>query len=417
MKFWKRLIGNLSMKKINEIKKEFEIFKDDVVYLDSAATSQKPQCVLDAIETYYKNSNANPHRAAYKLGVLATEAYQAAREKVANFLGTKNSEEIIFTKNATESLNLIAYSYGLNNLKCGDEVVLSIMEHHSNLVPWQQISKAKGAKLKYLYLNDNFEIDEREIEEKITPKTKVVCVLSTSNVLGTKNNIEKIVQKAHSVGAVVVVDITQSVAHEKFDVKKTDVDFAAFSAHKMYGPTGIGVLYGKKELLEKMNPFLMGGDMIEYVYEQDTTFAELPNKFEAGTQNVAGAVGLAKAIDFINEIGYKNIEKHDKELYLYAKKILGKLPYIEMYAPKNCVSSVLSFNVKGLHPHDVASLLDAEKICVRAGNHCAQPLLRFLKMDSTIRISFGVYNTKEDIDRLASALEKICNKFSKYIKE
>lgn len=417
MKFWKRLIGNLSMKKINEIKKEFEIFKDDVVYLDSAATSQKPQCVLDAIETYYKNSNANPHRAAYKLGVLATEAYQAAREKVANFLGTKNSEEIIFTKNATESLNLIAYSYGLNNLKCGDEVVLSIMEHHSNLVPWQQISKAKGAKLKYLYLNDNFEIDEREIEEKITPKTKVVCVLSTSNVLGTKNNIEKIVKKAHSVGAVVVVDITQSVAHEKFDVKKTDVDFAAFSAHKMYGPTGIGVLYGKKELLEKMNPFLMGGDMIEYVYEQDTTFAELPNKFEAGTQNVAGAVGLAKAIDFINEIGYKNIEKHDKELYLYAKKILGKLPYIEMYAPKNCVSSVLSFNVKGLHPHDVASLLDAEKICVRAGNHCAQPLLRFLKMDSTIRISFGVYNTKEDIDRLASALEKIYNKFSKYIKE
>lgn len=405
------------MKKINEIKKEFEIFKDDVVYLDSAATSQKPQCVLDAIETYYKNSNANPHRAAYKLGVLATEAYQAARDKVANFLGTKNSEEIIFTKNATESLNLIAYSYGLNNLKRGDEVVLSIMEHHSNLVPWQQISKAKRAKLKYLYLNDNFEIDEREIEEKITPKTKVVCVLSTSNVLGTKNNIEKIVKKAHSVGAVVVVDITQSVAHEKFDVKKTDVDFAAFSAHKMYGPTGIGVLYGKKELLEKMNPFLMGGDMIEYVYEQDTTFAELPNKFEAGTQNVAGAVGLAKAIDFINEIGYKNIEKHDKELYLYAKKILGKLPYIEMYAPKNCVSSVLSFNVKGLHPHDVASLLDAEKICVRAGNHCAQPLLRFLKMDSTIRISFGVYNTKEDIDRLASALEKIYNKFSKYIKE
>lgn len=405
------------MKKINEIKKEFEIFKDDVVYLDSAATSQKPQCVLDAMETYYKNSNANPHRAAYKLGVLATEAYQAAREKVANFLGTKNSEEIIFTKNATESLNLIAYSYGLNNLKRGDEVVLSIMEHHSNLVPWQQISKAKGAKLKYLYLNDNFEIDEREIEEKITPKTKVVCVLSTSNVLGTKNNIEKIVEKAHSVGAIVVVDITQSVAHEKFDVKKMDVDFAAFSAHKMYGPTGIGVLYGKKELLEKMNPFLMGGDMIEYVYEQDTTFAELPNKFEAGTQNVAGAVGLAKAIDFINEIGYKNIEKHDKELYLYAKKILGKLPYIEMYAPKNCVSSVLSFNVKGLHPHDVASLLDAEKICVRAGNHCAQPLLRFLKIDSTIRISFGVYNTKEDVDRLASALEKIYNKFSKYIKE
>lgn len=405
------------MKKINEIKKEFEIFKDDVVYLDSAATSQKPQCVLDAMEKYYTNANANPHRAAYKLGVLATEAYQAAREKVANFLGTKNSEEIIFTKNATESLNLIAYSYGLNNLKRGDEVVLSIMEHHSNLVPWQQISKAKGAKLKYLYLNDNFEIEEREIEEKITPKTKVVCVLSTSNVLGTKNNIEKIVEKAHSVGAVVVVDITQSVAHEKFDVKKMDVDFAAFSAHKMYGPTGIGVLYGKKELLEKMNPFLMGGDMIEYVYEQDTTFAELPNKFEAGTQNVAGAVGLAKAIDFINEIGYKNIEKHDKELYLYAKKILGKLPYIEMYAPKNCVSSVLSFNVKGLHPHDVASLLDAEKICVRAGNHCAQPLLRFLKMDSTIRISFGVYNTKEDVDRFASALEKIYNKFSKYIKE
>ena len=405
------------MKKISEIKNEFAILNDDVVYLDSAATSQKPQCVLDAMQNYYKTVNANPNRAAYKLGVLATEAYQAAREKVANFLGTKNSEEIIFTKNATESLNLIAYSYGLNNLKRGDEVVLSIMEHHSNLVPWQQISKAKGAKLKYLYLNDNFEIDEREIEEKITPKTKVVCVLSTSNVLGTKNDIEKIAKKAHSVGAIVIADITQSVAHEKFDVQKTDVDFAAFSAHKMYGPMGIGVLYGKKSLLEKMNPFLMGGDMIEYVYEQSTTFASLPNKFEAGTQNVAGAIGLARAIDFVNEIGYKNIEKHDRELYLYAKKSLGKLPYVEIYAPKNCTSSVLSFNVKGLHPHDVASLLDAEKICVRAGNHCAQPLLRFLKVDGTVRISFGVYNTKEDIDRLVSALEKAYKKFSKYIKE
>ena len=405
------------MKKIDEIKKEFAILQNDVVYLDSAATSQKPQCVLDAMKKYYESENANPDRAAYKLGVTATKVYEQAREKVTKFLNAKFSEEVVFTKNATESLNLIAYSYGINNLKRGDEVVLSIMEHHSNLVPWQQISKAKGAKLKYLYLNDNFEIDDSEIEEKITPKTKVVCVLSTSNVLGTKNDVAKICKKAHAVGAVVIVDITQSVAHEKFDVQKTDADFVAFSSHKMYGPMGIGVLYGKKHLLDNMNPFLMGGDMIEYVYEQKTTFASLPNKFEAGTQNVAGAVGLAKAIEFLDEIGYKNIEKHDRKLYLYAKKSLGKLPYIEIYAPKNCVSSVLSFNVKGLHPHDVASLLDAEKICVRAGSHCAQPLVRFLKVDGTVRVSFGVYNTKEDIDRLVSALKKAYEKFSKYIKE
>jgi len=405
------------MKKISEIKNEFAILQSDVVYLDSAATSQKPQCVLDAMQEYYKNANANPNRAAYSLGVIATEKYEKAREKVARFLNAKFSEEIIFTKNATEALNLIAYSYGFYNLKRGDEIILSIMEHHSNLVPWQQVAKTKGAKLKYLYLNKNFEIDDDEIDKKLTPKTKIVCVLSASNVLGTKNNIEKIARKAHSVGAVVIADITQSVAHEKFDVQKTDIDFAAFSAHKMYGPMGIGVLYGKKQLLENMNPFLMGGDMIEYVYEQDTTFAALPNKFEAGTQNVAGAIGLARAIDFVNEIGYKNIEKHDKELCLYARKKLEKLPYIEIYAPKGCISSVLSFNVKGLHPHDVASLLDADGICVRAGNHCAQPLLRFLKMDSTVRISFGVYNTKEDIDKLSNALEKIYGKFSKYIKE
>ncbi len=397
-------------------KKDFPIFKGkDIVYLDSAATSQKPACVLDAMRNFYKKSNANPYRGAYGLSVEATTVYNNARQSVADFLNAKESSEIIFTKNATESLNLIAYSYGLSYLKKGDEIVLTILEHHSNIVPWQKISKQTGAKLKYLYINKNFEIDEKEIEEKITKKTKVVCAVSVSNVTGTVNNIDKIIKKAHSVGAVAVVDISQSVAHSKFDVQKTDADFVAFSAHKMYGPLGIGVLYGKKELLEKMSPFLMGGDMIEYVYEQETTFAELPNKFEAGTQNVGGAVGLEAAIKYLNSIGFKEIEKHENELLSYAYKSLKKLPYVTIYSPEKNLSSVISFNIKNIHPHDVSTMLDMANICVRAGNHCAQPLTRFLGIDSTVRISFALYNDKSDVDKLILQIKNIYEKFKKYI--
>ena len=403
---------------VNIIKKDFPIFdNNDIVYLDSGATSQKPKAVLDSVISYYEKDNANPFRGAYNLSIKSTEDYNNARAKVAKFINAKHSEEIIFTKNATESLNLIANTYGLDNLIAADEVVLSIMEHHSNIVPWQRVCKLKNANLKYLYINDNYEIDDQEIENKITEKTKIVGIVSVSNVLGTINNIDKIIQKAHSVGAIVIVDISQSIAHEKFDVQKTDADFVVFSGHKMLGPFGIGVLYGKKEILENMSPFLMGGDMIEFVYEQETTFAPLPNKFEAGTQNVGGAVGLVSAIDYLENIGYAEIQKHEKELISYAYEKLSSLSYIKLYTSKNLdnVSSVLSFNIDGIHPHDIASFLDASNICIRAGNHCAQPLMRYLNIDSTCRISFSVYNDKKDIDKLISAIEKIYARFEKFI--
>lgn len=404
---------------MNDYKNDFPLLKDNnIIYLDSGATSQKPLCVIDAENEFYKKYNANPYRGAYDLSVKATSKYSEARHEVSKFINSKYDEEIIFTKNATEALNLVAYTYGLDNLQENDKVVLSIMEHHSNLVPWQKISKQKNAKLEYMYINKNFELDKEEIDKKITKGTKVVGILSVSNVLGTINDVEYIIKKAHSVGAKVVVDISQSIAHIPFDVQKTDADFVVFSGHKMYGPLGIGVLYGKKELLENMSPFLMGGDMIEYVYEQITTFAPLPHKFEAGTQNVAGSVGLMTAIKYIQSIGYDKIESIEKELSNYAYQELSKLPYIDLYCPKDESkrSEVISFNIKGIHPHDVSTMLDFSHICIRAGNHCAQPLMRYLGIDSTCRISFSFYNTKDDIDKLIVALKEIYKKFEKYIK-
>ncbi|MBQ8451648.1 MAG: SufS family cysteine desulfurase [Clostridia bacterium] len=403
----------------NNFKNDFPLLAESkIAYLDSAATSQKPEAVIRAVENFYRTTNANVHRGVYKISAEATRLFSDARQTVANFINASSSDEIIFTKNATEALNLLAYSYGMDNLNEGDEVVLTIMEHHSNLVPWQKTTKQKGAKLKYLYIDENYEIPDSELE-KITEKTKIVSFVSVSNVLGTVNDVEKIVKKAHSVGAVAIADITQSVAHTPFDVAKTDVDFAVFSGHKMYAPLGIGVLYGKKELLEKMSPFLMGGDMIEYVYEQETTFAPLPNKFEAGTSNAAAAVGLAEAINYIKNIGFETIQKIENELVNYAIQELENLPYIEIYAPKNRAhhSGVISFNLKGIHPHDVSSLLDAEDVCVRSGNHCAQPLLRFLGIDSTCRASFAFYNTKEDVDKLVTAIKNCYNKFRKYLEK
>ena len=294
----------------NEIIKDFPLLQNrKIAYLDSGATTQKPIQVIDVVDNFYENNNANPHRGAYSLSIEATEEYENTRTKIAKFINAKHREEIIFSKNATESLNLIAYSYGLDNLKKDDEIVLSIMEHHSNLVPWQKVSKTTGAKLNYMYINDEFELSDEEIENKITDKTKIVGITHVSNVLGTINNVEKIIKYAHKKGAIVVIDASQSIPHMKIDVQKMNADFLVFSGHKMLAPLGIGVLYGKRELLNKMNPFLMGGDMIEYVYEQDTTFAPLPNKFEAGTQNVEGVVGLGAAIDYIEKIGYDNIVK------------------------------------------------------------------------------------------------------------
>ncbi len=401
-----------------QIKKDFPILENrKITYLDSGATTQKPIQVIKAIEEFYKKYNANPHRGAYTLSMEATEKYEETRTKIAKFINSKHREEIIFSKNATESLNLIAYSYGMNNLKKDDEIVLSIMEHHSNLVPWQKVCKVTGSRLNYMYINDNFEISNEEIKSKITDKTKIVGITHVSNVLGTINNIKEIIKYAHKKGAIVIVDASQSIPHMKIDVQDLDVDFLVFSGHKMLAPLGIGVLYGKKELLNKMTPFLMGGDMIEYVYEQETTFAPLPNKFEAGTQNVEGVIGLGAAIDYIGNLGYDKIQEIEKQVVSYARQELSKLDFLTLYITPNEEnhSSVISFNINGVHPHDVASILDTEGICVRSGNHCAQPLLRFLGIDSTCRASLYLYNTKEDVDKLVKALKKAYKMFEKYI--
>ena len=405
---------------VENIKKDFPLLENrNITYLDSGATTQKPIQVINAIEEFYKKNNANPHRGAYTLSIEATEAYESTRQKIAKFINAKHPEEIIFSKNATESLNLIAYSYGMNNLKKDDEVVISIMEHHSNLVPWQKVTKATESKLNYMYINEEFELSDEEIETKITDRTKIVGIAHVSNVLGTINNVKKIIKYAHKKGAIVIVDASQSIPHMKIDVQDLDADFLVFSGHKMLAPLGIGVLHGKREILNKMTPFLMGGDMIEYVYEQETTFAPLPNKFEAGTQNVEGVIGLGAAIDYINSIGIENIKKAEKEVVTYARQELSKLDYLTLYmTPHNDKhSSVISFNIKGIHPHDIASILDTEGVCVRSGNHCAQPLMRFLGIDSTCRASFSFYNDKEDVDKLIKALDKAYNMFKKYIKD
>ena len=401
-----------------EIKEDFPILNErKISYLDSAATTHKPIQVIDKIDEFYNKYNANPHRGAYSLSMEATGIYEEARDKIASFINAKCREEIIFTKNATESLNLIAYSYGAQNLKKDDEIVISIMEHHSNLVPWQKIAKVTGAKLKYMYIDDNFEISDEEIKSKITEKTKIVGITHISNVTGTVNDVEKIIKYAHKKGSITVVDASQSIAHMKIDVQKLDTDFLVFSGHKMLAPLGIGVLYGKKEILNNMSPFLMGGDMIEYVYEQETTFAPLPNKFEAGTQNVEGVIGLGAAIEYIERIGYENIRKIENEIMSYAIEELSKLDFLELYLTRNKENhcGVISFNIKGVHPHDVASILDTCGVCVRSGNHCAQPLMRYLGIDSTCRASFYIYNTKEDVDNLVNGLKKSYEMFKKYI--
>ncbi len=375
-----------------------------IAYLDNGATTQKPEQVIKAICGYYGGCNANPHRGAYALSVEATEIYENARKRTAAFIGAKRPEEIIFTKNATEALNLIAYSYGLTNLKQGDEIVITIAEHHSNLVPWQHVAHATGAALKYIYLEQDGNLSDEDIETKITERTKLVACTQVSNVLGLKNDVKKIAAKAHSVGAVCVVDGSQSVAHQKVDVR--DID----AGHKMLSPMGIGVLYGKYDLLDAMPPFLMGGDMIEYVEEQQTTFAELPAKFEAGTQNVGGAAGLTAAIDYLTGIGFDRIEAIEKDLVDYALPQLRELPFIELYGcdtKRDNKTGIIAFNVKDVHPHDVATILDSTGVAVRAGHHCAQPLHKYLGLNASCRASFYLYNTREDVDRWIAALKKV----------
>jgi len=399
---------------IKSLKGDFPVFNqkinnNELVYLDSGATSQKPRIVLDAIKEYNEKFNGNPHRGAHYLSVIATEKYESSREKVKDFINSNSSREIIFTKNTTEAINLLAHSYGMNFIGEGDEIVISITEHHSNILPWQHIAKSKGATLKYMYVNNEGRLTMDEVRNKITNRTKLVAICHMSNVLGTIHPVKEIIEYAHEKGAVVLVDGAQSIPHLKVDVQQLDADFLVFSGHKMLGPMGIGVLYGKESLLEKMPPFLRGGDMIEYVWEQEATFAPLPFKFEGGTQNIEGAIGLAAAIDYINEIGIHNIEEHERQLTAYAIEKLLEIPYITIHGPKDTEmrGGVISFSIDGIHPHDVASIMDAYGIALRAGHHCAQPLMRYLEVPATSRISIYLYNDYGDIDKFIEGIKNV----------
>ena len=399
----------------NEYLQDFPILQTKmngrpIVYLDNGATTQKPEAVIKAVADYCTYCNANPHRGAYELSVKATDIYETARVRTQQFIGAARPEEIIFTKNATEALNLVAYSYGRANIREGDEIVITISEHHSNIVPWQFVAKARGATLKYIYLAEDGNLSAEDIAAKITEKTKIVAVTHVSNVLGLVNDVRMIADRAHAVGAVIVVDGSQSVPHIAVDVQAMNADFFAFSGHKMLSPMGIGVLYGKYDILNAMPPFLFGGDMIDYVGEQETTFAELPAKFEAGTQNVSGASGLIAAIDYLEKVGFERIERIEHDLLAYALPKLRELPFVELYgcdSARDNKTGIITFNVKDIHPHDVASILDSYGVAIRAGHHCAQPLMRYLGQNATCRASFYLYNTHEDIDRFIEALKKV----------
>ena len=402
-------------RKVNEYLRDFPILQTKmngrpIVYLDNGATTQKPETVIRAVADYCTYCNANPHRGAYELSVKAPDIYERARVRTQQFIGAARPEEVVFTKNATEALNLVAYSYGLANVREGDEIVITISEHHSNIVPWQFVAKSRGAVLKYIYLGEDGNLSEADIAQQVTERTKIVAVTQVSNVLGLVNDVRAVADRAHAVGAVVVVDGSQSVPHIKVDVQAMDADFFAFSGHKMLSPMGIGVLYGKYNILDAMPPFLFGGDMIDYVGEQETTFAELPAKFEAGTQNVSGASGLIAAIDYLDKIGFDRIEAIERDLLSYALPQLRELPFVELYgcdSTRGNKTGIITFNVKDVHPHDVSTILDSYGVAIRAGHHCAQPLMRYLGQNATCRASFYLYNTHEDIDQFIAALKKV----------
>lgn len=398
---------------IEKIREEFPFLDEEktgkkVIYLDSAATSQKPISVINAQASYYKYSNANPHRGAHYLAWKATEIYENTRKKIQKFINAEKAEDIIYTRNSTEALNLVAYSYAREKLKKGDEILISILEHHANLVPWQRVAKETGAILKYVYLNDDFSLDYAEFEKMVTKKTKIVSITAASNVTGEIIDIKKIVKLAHKVGAVAIVDACQLAPHKKIDVRDIDCDFLSFSAHKMYAPLGIGILYGKYGILENLKPYNLGGDMIEYVYEQDATFQKPAQRFEAGTQDVGGVVGLGAAIDFIEKIGIENIYKHENELLRYTYDLIKDIDHIKIFFPeKKPTGSVLSFTFDDIHPHDIATILDMKGIAVRSGHHCAMPLHTYLKVSSTCRVSFAIYNTKQEVEYFAKELKNV----------
>jgi cysteine desulfurase/selenocysteine lyase len=403
---------------VYSIRKDFPILQRRIngkplVWLDNAATTQKPICVINALNRYYSEYNSNIHRGAHTLAKLATNAYETAREKVRNFIGAPSTEEIIFVRGTTEAINLVAESFGGMNIQTGDEIVLTMMEHHSNIVPWQKLKQEKGAVIKVIPINDRGEIILDEYEKLLTPRTRIVSIAHVSNVLGTVNPVRKMIEIAHKHGAFTLIDGAQSVPHIGVDVRELDADFYAFSGHKIYGPTGIGVLYGKRVLLEVMSPWQRGGGMIEKVNFKETTYNSLPYKFEAGTGNIADAVGLGTAIDYIQEIGMDNIERHEKELTVYAMEKLYQIPGLHIIGTAPEKTSVISFVIDGMSPENIAQYLNLDGIAVRSGHHCAQPTLHRYGLNSSIRASLGVYNTMEEIDCMVNAVLKIAKYYKK----
>lgn len=391
-------------------REDFPILQNrELIYLDSAATSQKPRQVMDAMTRFYEAENANPMRGLYGLSIRATETYERARHTIKEFIGARHDCEIIFTRNTTESINLAAYSYGLSNITKGDEIVVTIMEHHSNLLPWQMVAKRTGAKLIYLYCSENGSIPWSEVQNKIGSRTKLVGIAHVSNVIGCTNPVREIIAYAHKMGAVVLVDGAQAVPHMAVDVQDLDADFYAFSGHKLLGPMGIGVLYGKKQLLEEMPPFLTGGEMIDTVSQQDASFAPLPHKFEAGTVNAQGAAGLEAAVCYLKEVGYEEIQKQEEILVERAMEGIRRIPHVHLIGSGNPKehSGILTFTIDGVHPHDIASIMDSAHIAIRAGHHCAEPLMKFLNVNATARASVYFYNTEEEIDIFLENLRQV----------
>ncbi|ALN78037.1 MULTISPECIES: cysteine desulfurase [Staphylococcus] len=403
---------------VEAIIKDFPILKQKIngkrlAYLDSTATSQKPQQVIQAIDDYYHRYNSNVHRGVHTLGSLATDGYEGARETVRRFIHATYFEEIIFTRGTTAAINLVAHSYGDAHIQEGDEIVVTQMEHHANIVPWQQLAKRKNATLKFIPMTESGELTIEAVQETITDRTKIVAIAHVSNVLGTINDIKTIAQIAHEHGAIIAVDGAQSVPHMKVDVQDLDVDFYSFSGHKMLGPTGIGVLYGRRALLKDMEPIEFGGDMIDFVGLHESTWTDLPTKFEAGTPLIAQAIGLKAAIEYLERIGFDTIHEHEAEITAYAYDRMSEIDGIEIYGPdKDKRAGIITFNLKDVHPHDVATALDTEGVAVRAGHHCAQPLMKWLNVSSTARASFYIYNTKEDVDQLIEGLKQTKEFFS-----
>jgi len=402
-----------------ELKKDFPILSKkingkELIYLDNASTTQKPRQVIDALKDFYENHNANIHRGIYTLSEEATELYENARKKTANFINADSEKEIVFTRNTTESINLIAYTWGEQNIKEGDVIITSQLEHHSNLVPWQELAKRKKAKLKIIPMNQDFTLDLEKYNQLLSEKTKLVTISGMSNVTGTIPNLKKILQEAKKHNATTIVDGAQSTAHLPTDLQTLSPDFFAFSSHKMLGPTGVGILYGKLEILEKTHPFLFGGDMVKTVEQYETQFNELPYKFEAGTPNIADVAAFTKALEYLEKIGPQNIHNHEQTLLKYAKKVFSKYPEVKFYSPpklEEC-GGILSFTVQNIHPHDIASIFNEEGIAIRSGHHCNMPLMTHLNIPATARMSFYLYNTLEDINRAETALIRTLKTFN-----